>query len=219
MSEKTEDFADFSKDKKNKIAFISNELFDCFAIDQYVLCEEGWRERIIVGDKKRSFTLAPFNKEINEFVKSKTKKYLVPIGGVYEYSKSGEEFMTSLCNILKLNGGIAINIDYGYVKNLFANSLQAVKNHKKWDVLVNPGEADITAHVDFGTLDNISREKGLNSSLVTQREFLLGLGVEDRRKNLLKNSPNNSKDINLAIDRLINCDEMGDLFKVHIIWT
>lgn len=213
-----ENLFDFSKGKETKIVFISNELFDCFAIDQYVLCEEGWRERIILEGEKRTFGLAPFTKEINDFVKSKIGNILLPLGAVYEYSKSGEEFMTSLCNILKCNGQIAINIDYGYIKNLFVNTLQAVKNHKKWDVLKDPSEADITSHVNFNALDAISKDHGLNSSLVTQREFLLGLGIENRRQSLLKNSPNNSKDINLAIDRLINCDEMGDLFKVHIIW-
>lgn len=215
-----ENFADFSKGQNNKIIFISNELFDCFAIDQYVFCEEGWRERIILEGDKRTFSLAPLNKEVNEFIKNKIGNILVPLGGVYEYSKSGEEFMTALCNILKRNGGIAINIDYGYVKNLFVNTLQAVKNHKKWDVLVDPGEADITAHVNFSALDKLSRKNGLNSSLVTQREFLLGLGIEDRKSAFAALQYDKKvAEINLAIDRLINCDEMGDLFKVHIIWV
>ena len=155
---------------------------------------------------------------MNELIKNEIGNQLAPIGALYEYSKSAREFMTKLCNILKRNSGLAINIDYGYYKNAFSNSLQAIKNHKKVDVLQDPGKADITSHVDFGALDSIVKDFSLHSSFVTQREFLTALGVEERRKTLINNNPNNSVDINLAIDRLIKCDEMGDLFKVHIIW-
>jgi len=203
-----------------KIVFISNELLDCFAIDQYVLTESGWRERVIIEDgRKRSFSLGPIDKKVNEFVKKEIGDVLVPLGGVYEYSKSAREFMKKLCNILKCRDGLAINIDYGYYKNLFVNSLQALKDHKKWDVLKDPGSADITAHVDFGAMDKIASGFGLNSSFISQKEFLLSLGVERRRKTLIEKNQEKTKEINLAVDRLINSDEMGDLFKVHIVWA
>lgn len=215
-----ENFDKFEKENSDrKIIFISNELFDCFAVDQYILSEGGWRERVIVNDgKNRCFSLAPFNKKINEFVKTQIGNVWVPLGGVYEYSKSAREFMQKLCNILKCRGGLAINIDYGYNKNLFVNSLQALKNHKKCDVLEDPGNVDITAHVDFEALDKIAFNYGLNRSFVSQKEFLLALGIENRRKILLEKNQEKEKEINLAVDRLIKSDEMGDLFKVHILW-
>lgn len=215
-----EDFDTFSQDHDaRQIVFISNELFDCFAIDQYVLCEGGWRERVVVGSgQKRSFNLAPSDKDVNEFVKKEVGNALMPLGGVYEYSKSAREFMGKLCNILKCRGGLAINIDYGYYKNQFVNSLQGVKNHKKCDVLQDPGNVDITAHVDFGALDNVVKALGLKSSFLSQKEFLVSLGVEERQKSLIEKNPEKVKEINLAVDRLINSDEMGDLFKVHIVW-
>ena len=111
-----------------------------------------------------------------------------------------------------------INIDYGYNKNLFVNSLQALRNHKKCDVLEDPGNVDITAHVDFEVLDKIAVNSGLNSSFVSQKEFLMALGIENRRKFLLEKNQEKEKEINLAVDRLINSDEMGDLFKVHLLW-
>ena len=49
-----ENFDSFEKNcLDQKIIFISNELFDCFAIDQYVLCENGWRERVIVEKENK----------------------------------------------------------------------------------------------------------------------------------------------------------------------
>ena len=54
--------------------------------------------------------------------------------------------------------------DYGYIKTEFANTLQALKNHQKINVLDNVGEADITALVDFSLLEKIG--KCINSTRI-----------------------------------------------------
>jgi NADH dehydrogenase [ubiquinone] 1 alpha subcomplex assembly factor 7 len=204
-------FSDFEK-ISDKFFFISNEIFDCFPIDQFVLTEIGWRERIIVN---KNFTLAPFEKKIHNFVEQEIAT-LAPIGAVFEYSKTARDFMNELCAALKNKGGIAINFDYGYFKNEFANTLQALKNHKKTDIFEEG--CDITAHVDFGTLDKITKDYSLNSSLITQREFLISLRINDRKKNLIEKNPQLEAEINSAINRLIDVNQMGELFKCHIIW-
>jgi NADH dehydrogenase [ubiquinone] 1 alpha subcomplex assembly factor 7 len=207
-------FEEFLGQNSAEIFFISNELFDCFPIDQFVLTEIGWRERIII-DKK--FSLAPFEKKTHQFVENEIG-VLAPIGAVFEYSSEARNFMTQLCEALKQQGGIAINIDYGYIKNEFANSLQALKNHQKVDLLQYAPECDITAHVDFLALEKIAKESSLNSSLISQKEFLQSLGIEERRKKLLEENPDRKDEINLGIDRLIDSNQMGELFKCHIIW-
>lgn len=212
----SENFSNFISQNPNKeIFFLSNELFDCYAIDQFVLTEMGWRERMI-ADKK--FVLADFDKKIHNFVEQEINA-LAPIGVVFEYSFAAREFMKQLCEALKTQGGIAINIDYGYIKNQFANTLQALKNHQKVDVLENPGEADITSLVDFASLQKIVQNHDLDSSLISQKEFLIGLGIEQRRKVLIEKNPAKESEINSAIDRLIDSSQMGDLFKCLIIWS
>lgn len=198
-------FSDFLKEAE-EIYFVSNELFDCFPIDQFIKTDIGWCERLV---EEKRFITANFNPEINQFVEKLVDKN-APFGAVFEYSEDAQKFMTQLCEALKTNGGIAINFDYGFVKNEYANTLQALKNHQKVNVLKNPGTVDITALVDFSVLDKITKKFNLNSSLITQREFLMSLGIEERRKNL--------KNENSAIDRLIAPDQMGELFKCHIIW-
>lgn len=192
-----EKFEDFLPEAE-QIFFISNELFDCFPIDQFVNTDIGWCERLI--DQGR-FVTKNFDKSIN---------LTAPFGAIFERSESAQKFMTQLCKALKVKGGIAINFDYGYAKTEFANTLQAVKNHQKTQPLENVGESDLTAHVDFGALDKIAKNLDLNSSLITQREFLISLGIEERRRKL--------KNQDSAIDRLIAPDQMGELFKCHIIW-
>ena len=191
-----------------QLFFISNELFDCFPIDQFVKTDIGWCERLIDSGK---FITANFDPKIHQFVENLAAAN-APFGAVFEHSSAAKNFMSQLCEALKTHGGIAINFDYGYVKTEFANTLQAVKNHQKVEVLKNVGEADITAHVDFSALEKIAKNFGLNSSIISQREFLISLGIEERRK-ILPPSENS------AIDRLIATDQMGELFKCHIIWT
>ncbi len=192
----------------SQIFFISNELFDCFPIDQFIKTDIGWCERLIDSDK---FITANFDPKIHQFIENLVAEN-APFGAVFEHSSAARNFMSQLCEALKTNGGIAINFDYGYIKNEFANTLQAIKNHQKVEVLKNVGEVDITAHVDFSALEEIAKNCRLNSSIISQREFLISLGIEERRK-ILPPSENS------AIDRLIAVDQMGELFKCHIIWT
>lgn len=215
-----ENFSQFiSKSQDQEIFFISNELFDCFPIDQYVQTEIGWRERVVISKsaESRQFALTGFDKKTHNFIEQQVST-ITPMGAVFEYSAEAISFMSQLCEALNKQGGIAINIDYGYIKNEFVNSLQAIKNHKKCDVLETPGEADITALVDFSSLQKIADNQDLQSSLITQSCFLEGLGIEERRQVLLRNNPQKSLEINSAIDRLIDSDQMGDLFKCLIVW-
>jgi NADH dehydrogenase [ubiquinone] 1 alpha subcomplex assembly factor 7 len=202
-----------------EIFFISNELFDCFAIDQFIKTADGWREKMVEKiDGKNQFTLAKFEQETHDFVESKITS-AAPIDAVFEYSKSARNFMAQLCQALKEAGGMAIIIDYGYAQTEFVSTLQAIKNHQKTSVLENVGESDITALVDFSALQKIAENFELSSSLISQREFLLGLGIEKRREILLqKKSTLEQKEINSAIDRLIDPNQMGELFKTLIIW-
>ena len=94
--------------------------------------------------------------------------------------------------------------------------MQALKNHQKVDIFTK--NADISALVDFNALEKIVAKNGLNSSLVSQREFLTSLGIEQRAEILIKNNPQKKEEIKLAVKRLINKDDMGELFKFFIIF-
>ena len=51
--------------------------------------------------------------------------------------------------IVAAKGGAALIIDYGHEQPGFGDTLQAVKRHRRHDALDEPGNADLTAHVDF----------------------------------------------------------------------
>jgi NADH dehydrogenase [ubiquinone] 1 alpha subcomplex assembly factor 7 len=225
-SENFNDFLTKNYQINSKLFFISNELLDCFAIDQFVKTDIGWCERLVAVDDANllsnpRYVLANFDSEVNQFIIDKISPIAsskARIGAVFEYSASLEKFYIELCKVIKSNGGIVLNCDYGYCGYDFANTLQAVKNHQKISFLQAFKNADITAQVDFFALDKISQSFNLNSLIITQRQFLLDLGGLERMKILCKKNPIQATKIAKDFERLTSLVEMGELFKFHIIW-
>src|SRR5207302_1941706 len=116
------------------------------------------------------------------------------------------------------NGGAALIIDYGHEGKGFGETLQAIRRHEPDDVLTAPGEADLSAHVDFSALVHAARKSGARThGPVTQAAFLRALGIELRGEALGRANPTQAKEIETAIARLTGADAMGRLFKVLAI--
>ena len=212
-----DNFIDFYKYHADQpIFFIANELFDCFAIDQLVKTKNGWAEkRVGINNEDLEFVLGQSHKSIKISNAATFKD-----DATFEYSIQGQNFMDQLTKAIKKTNGIALIIDYGYFKSEFKNTLQAVKNHQFCDILQEAGNCDITSLVDFAALQTIATQNDLQTSFITQREFLLTTGIESRRKKLLENTPTHTQQtINSAIERLIDSKQMGELFKVLIVWA
>ncbi len=193
---------------------IANEFFDALPIRQFERKNEQWFERMIGWDNMQNTlvftrTDAPFDMSAR----------VVPAdAGITEMSEEAEAIMEVLCTHIKRHGGAMAVIDYGYEGGSGINTLQAVKQHKYSDMLKAPGESDITAHVDFSKLAAIAKTSGLQSmGVLTQREFLLGMGAEIRAQTLCKALDGaQKKSIIEGLTRLISPQQMGTLFKVFI---
>ena len=62
---------------------------------------------------------------------------------------------------LRGKGGAALIVDYGYeARSGFGETFQAVAEHQYAGVLDNPGEADLSAHVDFAALARAASPAG-----------------------------------------------------------
>ena len=112
-------------------------------------------------------------------------------------------------------GGLLI-IDYGFFEDNMKNTLQSLYKHKSNNFLMNIGEADITHHVNFNLIEKLAKKNKLQVSLKTnQKKFLVSLGIKYRAEQIAKNLPFSKKaDIFYRLDRLINENKMGNLFKV-----
>jgi SAM-dependent MidA family methyltransferase len=109
-------------------------------------------------------------------------------------------------------------IDYGHVRSDAGDTFQAIARHSFADPLKNPGQADITAHVDFEALVRATEDLGARvHGPVPQGDFLRRLGIETRAVTLMaKTTPEVSEDIAAALQRLIGGGRggMGSMFKV-----
>ena len=99
------------------------------------------------------------------------------------------------------------------------NTLQAVSGHKYRDVLNSFRNADITYNLNFYLINKIIGKLGSFFSIITtQKIFLTNLGIMERAEILSKNKPFSKKiEIYSRIKRLIDKNEMGQLFKVMCI--
>ena len=78
------------------------------------------------------------------------------------------------------------------------------------------GDADLTAHVDFGAVMRLASHVGVRvSGPITQGAFLRNLGIGPRANTLMRAASVAQKmDIETALERLTDEDAMGGLFKV-----
>ena len=113
------------------------------------------------------------------------------------------------------HGGAGLFLDYGHLQPGVGDTLQALRKHDHEDVLANPGEADLTAHVDFAALAAIVRAHGLDAHLSTQGDFLLGMGILERAGRLGADADQAAREkIADEVERLAGPQAMGELFKV-----
>ncbi len=188
---------------------VANEFFDAMPVRQFVKAKDGWHERMVGADGDRFvFALAP-NPTALRGVPD------VQDGAVYEVSPASLAIATMIAERIARHGGIALTVDYGHAGG-FGDTFQAVKAHMRTDPLAEPGEADLTAHVDFSALANAARNVGGVGvrGPVTQGAFLTVLGIRERAEALSRAQPDHAADIRAALDRLTGERQMGTLFKV-----
>ena len=192
---------------------IANEFFDALPVRQYVKTERGWCERMVtVLNDELAFALAPVPVPPAAIPPGREN---APDGGVYEASPAATALAEDIASIIAAKGGAALIIDYGYAAaNGFSETLQAVSGHRFADALAEPGEDDLSAHVDFAALAQAGRRGAARVfGPVTQGMFLANIGIAERAEQLMKSNPESAGDLLSATERLIGNDQMGQLFK------
>lgn len=213
-----DDFADAAAcDAEAPLIVIANEFFDALPVHQVERTSEGWRERTVGFDAAANafrFSVEDHETAACGFVPESLGD--APPGSIFEISLKGRALMDTVAGEVAAKGGAALIVDYGHARSAVGDTLQAVRAHRYHDVLADPGEADITAHVDFEPLAEIARERGCQMhGPVPQGAFLRRLGIEARADALLARArPDQREQITSALRRLIDADKMGTLFKV-----
>jgi SAM-dependent MidA family methyltransferase len=142
-----------------------------------------------------------------------------PVGAMYEWRD--EIVGRLLARRVARQGGAALIIDYGHFRSALGETLQAVARHGFTDPLDAPGEADLTAHVDFEVLAGVAKREGADvQGPVFQGTFLRRLGIGERAARLKANATaEQATAIEAALLRLTGNGpgQMGELFKAMVI--
>ncbi len=184
--------------------FVANEFFDALPIRQFQNLGDVWLERVVKLDGGK---LA--------FGHVKTNQAGFPLGlpdgAIVEISEVRRGFAKAIAGKIKSDDGAALIFDYGDVSGS-GDTLQAVAVHACTDVLSKPGDADLTAHVNFGELAGAVADCAAHAT--TQGQFLAAMGIADRASRLKEGkSAKDAEIIDAALRRLTDPSEMGTLFK------
>ena len=193
---------------------IANEFFDAIPTRQLMSKKGNICETVIKLDQKDGlrFDFIKPRPDISKFVKNMQDLKDLE---VIEFSPETNLIFQELIDFLLINNGFFLLIDYGYINLPKISTLQSVKSNKKTDFLDNPGNQDITYHVNFNNLQNILEENKINDFIInTQSDFLQQNGILDRANILIKKNPKREKQLNEQLEILINKEYMGNLFKV-----
>ncbi|MFN4159845.1 MAG: class I SAM-dependent methyltransferase [Gemmobacter sp.] len=185
---------------------IANEFFDALPIRQFQRGPDGWHERVVgLKGGRLAFGLsAPLPLPDPRFAAD-------PPGTVTETCAPAAAIMAGIAARIARHGGAAIVIDYGGWRSK-GDTLQAVRAHAPEHPLANPGEADLTAHVDF---EGLARATALPHSGLTDQGLLLQrLGIDQRAARLAAGLRGPALQSHLAAHRrLTHPAEMGSVFK------
>lgn len=188
---------------------IANEFFDALPICQLQLMDGRWLERA-VGIKGGQ--LAFEFRQPKGYAPGSAVSASAGSRAFLETRPMADSIMRKMSRHIGRLGGMLIVIDYGNW-GASADTLQAVRNHKPVDPLLFPGEADLTAHVDFQALAQAAT--GLaKTSLAAQGALLERLGITALAKRIARNLAGDSLESHIAAHRrLTHPEEMGRLFK------
>jgi SAM-dependent MidA family methyltransferase len=186
------------------LLIVANEFFDALPIHQLVRGPDGWHERLVACQD--TIFLPIRGKMVPDAIIPDALRHAPP-GAIIETSPAGVAVMRDLADRIVRQGGAGLMIDYGYAGPALGETLQAVRAHRPVNPFEEPGERDLTAHVDFATLASAAAEQGARiHGPVAQGALLTALGI-DARVSALGDA------VRADRNRLVDPDQMGTLFK------
>lgn len=189
---------------------LANEFFDALPIRQYIMDSAGWRERLVgVADGELAFGASA----AEDIAALNHRRKDCRNGDLVEVCAPASAIASEIAARIAAHGGAAIIVDYGDWRSL-GDTVQALRDHRFDSPLAHPGQADITAHVDFEALAIAAVSHTPVSKIIGQGELLQRLGIDQRTNALARGLEGADLDSHMmAQRRLTDATEMGTLFK------
>lgn len=186
---------------------LGNEVLDAMPVQLLHFDGQRWHERGVTFDGER-FTWTDRDTELRPPVDGPFAS-----GTVTEIHPQAQAFVATLAE--RLQRGAAFFIDYGFPAHEYwhpqrrGGTLMCHRLHRSDDdPLVDVGEKDITAHVDFSGIALAAQDAGLDViGYTSQARFLMNCGLMEMLQGADLRSTANAQ-------KLLTEHEMGELFKV-----
>jgi NADH dehydrogenase [ubiquinone] 1 alpha subcomplex assembly factor 7 len=193
---------------------IANEFFDALPIRQFTRHTGGWAETVVgLGEDRLTLgrtppaPLAALDHRLSDTAP----------GDIVELCPAALPIMGRVGGLIARHGGAALVIDYGGWQSR-GDTFQALQGHRPVDPLAEPGQADLTAHVDFAALARAAAPARA-SRMIEQGALLRRLGIDQRAARLAQSLTGAAQDAHLAAHRrLTDGREMGSLFKALAVY-
>jgi SAM-dependent MidA family methyltransferase len=193
-------------------AMLGNEFLDVAPVDQYVRTDAGWARRSVGVDGEGRLAFVA-----GDTVTPPDEAGAVGNGQAGDVREVGDygPLLAPMARRAARSPTACLLIDYGHEGHAVGDTLQAVRAHRHEHPLTSPGEADLTAQVDFSQVSSLARRAGFAvDGPVTQARFLGMLGVSERASRLMSANPGRAGEIETGIARLMAPMGMGGRFKV-----
>jgi SAM-dependent MidA family methyltransferase len=186
---------------------LANEFLDALPVRQLVRTTDGWAERHVLDG---GFVLRP-----GAPPPSPLDRRAAAPGEVLEWCEPALAIVRWLARRLAGSPGVALFLDYGPDQPGVGDTLQALRDGRPAPPLSDPGEADLTAHVDFPALRDAAAAAGASvHGPDGQGAVLTALGLFPRTERLARGRPpEQARALLDAAHRLAAPERMGRLFK------
>ncbi|PYG31201.1 class I SAM-dependent methyltransferase [Pelagimonas varians] len=188
---------------------VANEFFDALPVRQFTRDAKGWRETMVAwqGDSLVAGLSDPAPIEALDHRLDDTTE-----GEAVELCAPAAPITAEIADRIAAHGGAALFFDYGGWHSR-GDTFQALEAHTPVDPFANPGQADLTAHVDFEAIAKAATATS-HSQLIAQGVFLERLGITARAQSLANALSGPALESHIAAHRrLTHPEEMGSLFK------
>ncbi len=160
----------------------ANEFFDALPVHLLRKTAEGWQEIYVTGDEQQLRFISVPLRHPDLIAYAALFGESIPEGGKLEACLSVKNWLLAVRNFLRT--GRVLVIDYGYqarelVRFPEGSLLSYTRHRASVNVLANPGERDITAHVNFTWLEQCAQAAGFELEFAsTLQTWMLEIWAE-----------------------------------------
>jgi SAM-dependent MidA family methyltransferase len=205
--------------RQGPLIVVANEFIDALPVRQFVRERNAWHERCVTLGDKGAFAFCAGAPVEDDALPASLAQLDIAEGAVVETRPAAISLLSSLAARAEASPVAVLIADYGHRHTGAGDTLQAVHRHRFADPLAVPGEADLTAQVDFAALKDIATGFGLAAyGPMPQGEFLLRLGLAARCDSLARHATDAQRAAVVAgAARLADPRQMGLLFKMLVL--